>query len=172
MIDKNLWTRFYELYKQYVAGYEKYSEAEISFELDEIAGGLLPTLLESLFNAWFPELKEVELIEVGDGDKYRLYGYEAYTALWYAISSEELYNYFNSRSEKVITPYTEKEELFIKRYSNNELETEIKEGYRNFDLKPLTEEERFIKKLVDTPKPPRGQRRKLQLYGDKGERES
>lgn len=63
MIDKNLWTRFYELYKQYVAGYEKYSEAEISFELDEIAGGLLPTL----FNAWFPELKEV-----GDGNKYRL----------------------------------------------------------------------------------------------------
>lgn len=45
--------------------------------------------------------------------------------------------------------------------------TEIEEGYRNFDLKPLTEEERFIKKLVDTPKP-RGQRRKLQLY----ERES
>ena len=104
MIDKNLWTRFYELYKQYVAGY---SEAEISFELDEIAGGLLPTLLENLFNAWFPELKEVELIEVGD----RLYGYEAYTTLWYAVSSEELYNYFN-----------EKEELFIKRYSNNELE--------------------------------------------------
>lgn len=56
MIDKNLWTRFYEL-----AGYEKYSEAEISFELDEI----LPTLLENLFNAWFPELKEV-----GDGNKY------------------------------------------------------------------------------------------------------
>ena len=68
----------------YAAGY---SEAEISFELDEIAGGLLPTLLENLFNAWFPELKEV-----GDGNKYRLYGY---TTLWY----EELYN---SRSEKVI----------------------------------------------------------------------
>lgn len=34
----------------------------------------------------------------------------------------ELYNYFNSRSEKVIMPYAEKEELFIKRYSNNELE--------------------------------------------------
>lgn len=68
MIDKNLWAKFYELYKQYVAGYEKYSEAEISFELDEIAGGLLPTLLENLFNAWFPELKEVELIEVGDGN--------------------------------------------------------------------------------------------------------
>lgn len=51
--------------------------------------------------------------------------------------------------------------------------TEIEEGYRNFDLKPLTEkEERFIKKLVDIPKFPRGQRRKLQLYGDKGERES
>lgn len=122
MIDKNLWTRFYELYRQYAAGHEKYSEAEISFELDEIAGGLLPILLENLFNAWFPELKEVELIEVGDGNKYRLYGYEAYTALWYAISSEELYNYFSSRSEKVIMPYTEKEELFIKRYSNNELE--------------------------------------------------
>lgn len=42
MIDKNLWTRFYELYRKYAAGYEKYSEAEISFELDEIAGGLLP----------------------------------------------------------------------------------------------------------------------------------
>lgn len=66
-----------------------------------------------------------------------------------------------------------------------------KEGYRNFNLKSLTEEEeeRFIKKLVDmvlaevAPKPivaggelldfkGRGQRRKLQLYGDKGERES
>lgn len=57
----------------------------------------------------------------------------------------------------------------------NPVET-CEEGYRNFNLKPLTEEEeRFIKKLVDTPKPdkfPRGQRRKLQLYGDKGERES
>lgn len=50
------------------------------------------------------------------------------------------------------------------------------EGYRNFNLKSLTEEEeRFIKKLVD-PKPilargelldfkGRGQRRKLQLMG-------
>lgn len=28
----------------------------------------------------------------------------------------------------------------------------FKEGYRNFDLKSLVEEERFIKKLVDTPK--------------------
>ena len=64
------------------------------------------------------------------------------------------------------------------------------EGYRNFNLKSLTEEEeRFIKKLVDkvlaevAPKlivaggefldfKGRGQRRKLQLYGDKGERES
>lgn len=57
------------------------------------------------------------------------------------------------------------------------------EGYRNFNLKSLTEEEeRFIKKLVDAevaPKPGelldfkgRGQRRKLQLYGDNGERES
>lgn len=61
----------------------------------------------------------------------------------------------------------------------------IKEGYRNFDLKSLTEEEeRFIKNMVDVllveigPKPvaeggelldkiPRGQRRKLQLYEDK-----
>ena len=49
-------------------------------------------------------VKKVELIEVGDGNKYRLYGYEAYTVLWYEISSEELYNYFNS-------PSTEKEEL-------------------------------------------------------------
>lgn len=28
----------------------------------------------------------------------------------------------------------------------------FKEGYRNFDPKSLAEEERFIKKLVDTPK--------------------
>ena len=53
------------------------------------------------------------------------------------------------------------------------------EGYRNFNLKSLTEEEeRFIKKLVDAPKPilvrgelldfkGRGQRRKLQLYGER-----
>lgn len=64
------------------------------------------------------------------------------------------------------------------------------EGQEIFDPKCLTkEEERFIKKLVDkvlaevAPKPivaggefldfkGRGQRRKLQLYGDKGERES
>ena len=50
------------------------------------------------------------------------------------------------------------------------------EGFRNFDSKTLTEEEeRFIKKLVNS-KPRellnRGQRRKLQLYGDNGERES
>ncbi len=54
------------------------------------------------------------------------------------------------------------------------------EGYRNFNLE---EEERFIKKLEVAPKPilargelldfkGRGQRRKLQLYGDNGERES
>lgn len=74
---------------------------------------------------------------------------------------------------------------------NQENSVEIfEEGYRNFDLKPLIEEEeRFIKKLVDmvlveaAPKSivtggefldfkGRGQRRKLQLYGDKGERES
>lgn len=51
----------------------------------------------------------------------------------------------------------------------------FKEGYRNFDPKSLTEEERFIKKLAGREfldKLPRGQRRKLQLYGDKGERES
>lgn len=52
----------------------------------------------------------------------------------------------------------------------------IEEGFRNFDSKTLTEEEeRFIKKLVNS-KPgellDRGQRRKLQLYGDTGERES
>ena len=53
------------------------------------------------------------------------------------------------------------------------------EGQEIFDPKSLTEEERFIKKLVDIvagreflDKLPRGQRRKLQLYGDKGERES
>ena len=64
----------------------------------------------------------------------------------------------------------------------NELENSV-----NFNLKSLTEaEERFIKKLVDAEvasKPivaggelldfkDRGQRRKLQLYGDNGERES
>lgn len=50
------------------------------------------------------------------------------------------------------------------------------EGFRNFDSKSLTEEEHFIKTLVD-PKYNaggellnRGQRRKLQLYGDNGER--
>lgn len=68
----------------------------------------------------------------------------------------------------------------------------IKEGYRNFDLKSFTEEEeRFIKNMVDVllveigPKPvveggelldfrsktPRGQRRKLQLYEDKWQRD-
>lgn len=53
------------------------------------------------------------------------------------------------------------------------------EGYRNFNLKSLTEaEERFIKKLVVASKPivaggelldfkDRGQRRKLQLYGER-----
>lgn len=42
------------------------------------------------------------------------------------------------------------------------------EGFRNFDSKTLTEEEEgFIKKSNM-----RGQRRKLQLYGDNGERES
>ena len=53
------------------------------------------------------------------------------------------------------------------------------EGYRNFNLKSLTEEEeRFIKKLVDAEIPilargelldfkGRGQRRKLQLYGER-----
>lgn len=41
------------------------------------------------------------------------------------------------------------------------------EGFRNFDSKTLTEEEHFIKKSSM-----RGQRRKLQLYGDNGERES
>ena len=44
----------------------------------------------------------------------------------------------------------------------------MEEGFRNFDSKPLTEKEkRFIKKSNM-----RGQRRKLQLYGDNGERES
>lgn len=67
---------------------------------------------------------------------------------------------------------------------NNQLKI-FEEGYRNFDLKSLTEEEeRFIKNMIDVllveigPKPVveggelldfrRGQRRKLQLYGDRG----
>lgn len=52
----------------------------------------------------------------------------------------------------------------------NPVET-CKEG----NLKSLAEEECFIKKPVEgefLDKLPRGQRRKLQLYGDKGERES
>ncbi len=69
----------------------------------------------------------------------------------------------------------------------------FEEGCGNFDLKSLTEEEeRFIKNMIDVllveigPKPvadggelldfrseiPRGQRRRLQLYGDRGQRES
>lgn len=69
---------------------------------------------------------------------------------------------------------------------NNQLKI-FEEGYRNFDLKSLTEEERqLIENIVDAiwvevvPKPiveggelldfrskiPRGQRRKLQLYED------
>ena len=65
----------------------------------------------------------------------------------------------------------------------------FEEGCGNFDLKSLTEEEkRFIKNILVEigPKPvteggelldfrseiPRGQRRRLQLYGDKGQRES
>ncbi len=80
------------------------------------------------------------------------------------------------------------------RFLDQKTEMEIfEEGYRNFDLKPLTEEEeRFIKNMIDVllveigPKPvteggelldfrseiSRGQRRRLQLYGDKGQRES
>lgn len=61
-----------------------------------------------------------------------------------------------------------------------EKQLEIKEGYRNFDL---TEEERqLIENIVDAiwqevasegeELLDRGQRRKLQLYGDKGQRES
>lgn len=60
----------------------------------------------------------------------------------------------------------------------------IKEGYRNFDLKSFTEEERqLIENIVDAiwteavpeegeflDKIPRGQRRKLQLYEDKWQR--
>lgn len=69
----------------------------------------------------------------------------------------------------------------------------FEEGYRNFDLKSLTEEERqLIENIVDAiwqevaPKPvaeggelldfrskiPRGQRRRFQLYGDRGQGES
>lgn len=47
------------------------------------------------------------------------------------------------------------------------------EGFRNFDLKPLTEDEkRFIKNRGELLDEMRGQRRKLQLYGDEGQRES
>lgn len=57
------------------------------------------------------------------------------------------------------------------------------EGYRNFNLKSLTEEEERLVDAEVASKPilargelldfkDRGQRRKLQLYGDNGERES
>lgn len=57
------------------------------------------------------------------------------------------------------------------------------EGYRNFNLKSLTEEEERLVDAEVASKPilargelldfkGRGQRRKLQLYGDNGERES
>lgn len=47
----------------------------------------------------------------------------------------------------------------------------MSEGYRNFDLKSLTEEERqLIENIEFLDKTPRGQRRKLQLYEDKWQR--
>lgn len=59
-------------------------------------------------------------------------------------------------------------QLYIVIEEGTHLSDFAEEGFRNFDSKTLTEEEEhFIKKSSM-----RGQRRKLQLYGDNGERES
>lgn len=57
--------------------------------------------MENLFDAWFPELQDVCVIEKGEGKEYKLYGYEGYTSLWHNLSAEELYNCFENKEREL-----------------------------------------------------------------------
>lgn len=91
MINKEKFMEFCKLMRKYNEYYSKYVDAEISLELDEIAGGIIPQLLEEVFNAWFPEFKEIDYT---DSIGYYYHGYEIFEALWYDSTSneEELYS--------------------------------------------------------------------------------
>lgn len=93
MINKEKFIEFCKLMRKYNEYCSKYVDAEISLELDEIAGGIISQLLEELFNAWFPELKELDYT---DSSGYCYHGYEIFDTLWYNSvnnEAEELYNY-------------------------------------------------------------------------------
>lgn len=97
-VDKNKFEQFCLLFEKYDHYYDQYEEAEISFCIEKIAEGLVPRLLKELFNAWFPELQDFDMVEYGEEDKeYHKYGYDAFESLWYDnMTVEELYRYFET----------------------------------------------------------------------------
>lgn len=106
MIDRALWNRFYEIYAQYRSAWDKYSDGEISFDLDVIADGLLPILLSNLFVSWFPMLENVILLEAANGIIFEHEGYEAYEYWWCEIDKEELYQLFDEALKETRTEGT------------------------------------------------------------------
>lgn len=99
-IDKEKFKRFCILFKEYNEYYTKHEEAEVTLYLDEIAGGMLPRLLEEVFNAWFPELKYFCVVEQGEDKIYRYYGYQAFEVTWGGLEGmEEQYHYFEEIKE-------------------------------------------------------------------------
>lgn len=96
MINKEKFMEFCKLMRKYNEYFSKYVDAEISLELDEIAGGIIPQLLKEVFNAWFLEFKEIDYVERVNGEEYHHYGYEIFTLFWYNNDDEEqVYGYLN-----------------------------------------------------------------------------
>ena len=97
-INKDKFKQFCLLFEKYHHYYGQYEEAEISFYLDEIVGGLFPCLLNELFNAWFPELQNFDVVEYGEGgQEYHYYGYNAFEVVWDdKIGTERLYRFFEA----------------------------------------------------------------------------
>lgn len=79
----------------------KYNEAEVCFDLDEIAGGLVPELTRKLFYARFPQLKDIKFREVGGSkDDPHYYEIDAYSVFEDFDHVDDAYNYFTSLDEE------------------------------------------------------------------------
>lgn len=95
-LDYNAFRDSYELEHRQFEQYCKYQEAEISLELDKIAGGMIPELTKKLFFARLPELIGVKYYEVGNDHVYEMDAYDAFASWALDWDCDHLYEYFNT----------------------------------------------------------------------------
>ena len=143
-LDYQKFVEFCKLEIEYSKYWEKYSESEISLQLDEIAGGMIPRLRKELFNAWFPQLENFDLVEQANGEEYHHYGYDAFSCYWnwYTDCDEEqireAYDFFNTKDLEEEESLADKIDKLIK------LDQMLTAAERSAGLLPIVEEETLV----------------------------